>query len=68
MARLKTKLKQQEFYCVECRKRVKCCADDIRIETDRAGKPRMIGEDKYGHLLFKYIKWDAEDRLARKYN
>lgn len=66
--KLQTKLKQQEFYCVQCRARVKCPMDDIRVQTDRAGKPRMVCKDKYGHKLFKYIKWDSENKLRKKYN
>ncbi len=68
MTRLKTKLRQQEFYCVECRKRVSSYAYDIMVKDDRAGKPRMEGYDKHGHKLFKYIKWNDESKLKKKYN
>ncbi len=68
MTKLKTKLKQQEFYCVACQKRVSCVARDIQVTNDRGGRPRMESEDKHGHRLFKYIKWNDETKLKRKFN
>jgi hypothetical protein len=47
---------------------VKATAEDIRVKNDRAGSPRMVAKDKYGHKLFKYIKWDHEKKLKKKYN
>lgn len=66
--KLQKKLRQQEFYCVQCRKRVKCSAEDIRVKNDRAGNPRMVCKDTQGHKLFKYIKWADEKRLKKKFN
>jgi hypothetical protein len=62
------KLKQTQFYCVQCRKRVTVPAQDIYFEHDRAGKPRLVASDKYGHQLFKYVKWSQAAQLARKYD
>jgi hypothetical protein len=61
-------MKQNEFYCVACGKRVSCHGEDIRVRNDRNGKPRMVSKDKHGHKLFKYIKYADESALKRKYN
>lgn len=61
-------MKQNEFYCVSCRKRVNCHPEDIRVKTDRNGRPRMVGYDKYDHKVFKYIKESDYSKLKKKYN
>ena len=70
-AKLKTKLKQGEFYCVSCRKRVK--GDDICIKTFRnkrvkGGVPTMVGEcSKCSTSVFKFIKHSNKAKLTEKY-
>lgn len=66
---LKTKLRQGEFYCVSCCKRIRVPADDIRVKRDKRKKPRMVAKcHKCGTKLFKYIKADHEKKLKQKYN
>lgn len=65
--KLQKKLKQTEFYCVECRKRVKVPTEDIQVSIDKQGRPRLEGMDKYNHKLFKYIKFSHEDKLGKKF-
>lgn len=71
-AKLRTKLKQEEFYCVSCRKRVK--GDDICIKTFRNKRmvggsvPTMTGTCKKCETnVYKFIKHSAKDRLTEKY-
>jgi hypothetical protein len=70
-AKLRTKLKQEEFYCVKCRKRVK--GDDICIKTFKnkksfGGIPTMMAScKKCDTSVYKFIKHSAKDRLTDKY-
>lgn len=64
-----TKLRQNEFYCVSCRKKVRIPSDEITLEYDIARKPRLTA---YCHrcetALYKYVRHAQADRLARKFN
>ncbi len=69
---LKTKLKEQEFYCVKCRKRVKVASDDMGVHLFKKVKTRMkvpalVGECKCDTTVVKFIKHDDQDRFTRKY-
>jgi hypothetical protein len=68
MPPLKKKLKQSEFYCVSCQKRVKEPIDCIGVNVDKAGKPRLRSMchlcDTY---LYKYIKLKDEKKMLKKY-
>ena len=60
------KLRQEQFYCVQCGKILK--GYDIRIKLDKRGRPRMVAYDKRDHKVYKYVKWDDEERLREKFN
>ena len=70
---LKTKLKQQEFYCVKCRKRVKIDSDDMGVDIFKNGQtgmkvPALVGECKLCNTtVVKFIKHDDQDRFTQKY-
>jgi len=61
-------LRETEFYCVQCRCKCKCAPKHIEYNTDRRGRPRLIGEDKYGHLMYKYIKFADATKMKKKYH
>ena len=61
-------LKETEFYCVQCRNQVKLPKNNIYFGNDRNGRPRLVGEDRYGHSVFKYVKYSQADRLEQKYS
>jgi hypothetical protein len=67
--KLTKKLKENEFYCVVCRSRVKC--DNIKFKKIKNSKlgyvPALTGKDKYGDKLFKFVKWKDESMLKKKY-
>ncbi len=70
--KLKTKLKQQEFYCVACCKRVKAHADDICVKVFKNANDRKTPAlratcPKCGTNLTKFIKHDATERMQVKY-
>lgn len=62
------KLTERQFYCVVCRNRKTAKAEDITIEYDCKDKPRMVGFDNCGHVMYKYIKKSVVQKLANKYN
>lgn len=74
MPKLKTKLKQQEFYCVSCRQRVTCHKDDIGVIVFKNEK-RVNGKvpalrsqcPKCETAVTKFIKSDDEYKLTKKY-
>lgn len=70
--KLKSPMKQNEFYCVSCRKKVRAHDDDIKIRKDKRGRPRMVAStsstSKCNHKLYKYISFDKETKLKNKYN
>ena len=72
--KLRTKLKENEFYCVSCCRRVKCNHDDIRFKNIK--NKRAIG-NKVPALkcvckscdtnLTKFVKRKDTERLKKKY-
>lgn len=73
-ASLKGKLKQQEFYCVSCRKRVKSDADDICVKVYKNkrmydGKAPALRStcQKCDTNLTKFIKHSDTKRMQDKY-
>lgn len=70
---LKTKLKQQEFYCVCCRKRVKVPADDICVKVYKnykikGGVPALNGICKKCDCnVIKFIKHENKQRMIKKF-
>ena len=70
-ARLKTGLKQDEFYCVACRGRVK--ADDMCVKIFRnkkieGGAPALVGGcKKCDTNVTKFIKHSSVDKFSEKY-
>ena len=71
--KLKTKLRQQEFYCMQCCKRVKLSENDIRVHSFKnnkvyGGTPAMTGYCPFcGSNVVKWIKHDDNTRLTKKY-
>lgn len=71
--KLKSKLKQQEFYCVSCRGCVKSDADDMCVKVYRnkkvdGGVPALRSVcDKCGSNLTKFIKRDSKAAMTKKY-
>lgn len=70
--KLRKKLKQTEFYCVACRKRVKVHPDDICVEVFKnkkieGGVPALRSVCKCGVNLTKFIKHRDEYRMSNKY-
>jgi hypothetical protein len=73
-AKLKTKLKQTEFYCVGCRARVKEHPDDICVKVYKNkrmydGKVPTLKSQchRCGVNLTKFIKHDATAAMTAKY-
>jgi len=66
--KLKTKLKQQEFYCVKCRKRCKSTKNDICIVEFKNGSNAMEGQcSKCDCMMYKFIKDKDVDKLIDKF-
>tara|TARA_Y100000389_G_C17345012_1_gene455384 strand:+ start:86 stop:313 length:228 start_codon:yes stop_codon:yes gene_type:complete len=69
--KLKKKLKQKEFYCVKCRKRV--LADDICVQMlknkkVKGGVPTLSGYcNNCDTLLYKFIKHADKSKLNKKF-
>ena len=61
------KMKQNQFYCVSCRKRVMISPEDICVKKAKNGTPMMKAVDKYGHKCNKFIKQSDYSKLATKY-
>lgn len=70
-ASLRKKLKQDEFYCVSCRARVKgddICVDVLKNRRVKGGVPTLAGYCKRcGTNVYKFVKRSAKDRLVDKY-
>jgi hypothetical protein len=71
-SKLKTPLKQQEFYCLSCRKRVKCTATNICVKSfknKKLGKVPTLRAycKKCDCYLSKFIKHKDAARLTKKY-
>lgn len=70
--KLKTKLRENEFYCVSCRARVKSDSDSICVKVynnSRSGPtPALKGEcSSCGAKLTKFIKRDSTEKMVSKY-
>lgn len=73
--KLRTKLKQTEFYCVGCCRRVKCSADDIKfkqIKNYKAPGGKVPALKCYcdgcdGNLT-KFVKRKDAAKLKKKYS
>lgn len=67
------KLKQNQFYCVSCRKRVTVPHDDICFKTlknpkRKGGVPALRGEcSKCGTSLTKFVALKDVPKLKAKY-
>ena len=69
---LKSRLKQNQFYCVKCRKRVTSHPDDICVKNIRNRKtgsiPALKSEcPKCGTKLFKFSKRKDATKLRSKF-
>ena len=70
---LTTKLKQREFYCVKCRKRVAVPANDICVTVYRnkkvkGGVPALVGScKKCDTNVNKFIKRNDKEKLINKF-
>ena len=60
-------MKETQFYCLKCRKRYIAKASDIEFETDKRGRPRLVGWCKCGTLSYKYVPYSEESKLKKKY-
>jgi hypothetical protein len=59
---------ENQFYCVACRKKVRCTKQQISVKRDRRGRPRLVGWCCESHTrLYKYIPFDKEKELKKKY-
>jgi hypothetical protein len=71
--KLKTQLKENEFYCVKCRKRVKSHEDDICVKIYRnkkikGGVPVLVSScNKCDTNLNKFIKHDSKKEMIKYY-
>jgi len=72
-SKLTTKLKQEEFYCVSCRGRVKVEGGDICVKiynNSKTGRstPALRGRcSKCGTNLTKFIKTTSTSAMLSKY-
>lgn len=60
-------MKENQFYCMACRKRCTCPSTHIEFQLDKNGRPRLYGDCKCGTDMYKYVKYSQADRLAKKY-
>jgi len=71
--KLKSKLKQREFFCVSCNKRVSLPADQIGVQTFKnkrvkGGVPALRGEcKKCGTNVTKFVKKKDASKLTKKF-
>lgn len=72
--KLRTKLKQKEFYCVKCCKRVKCAPDAINFTEIKNSKatsgyvPALKCTCSHcGTKLTKFVKHKDAEKLRNKY-
>ena len=67
-AKLRTKLKQNEFYCVACNKRCSSKPDDTCVVVFKNGVPALQGYcAKCDCEVYKFIKWKSTDNMLKKY-
>jgi hypothetical protein len=69
-----SKLKENQFYCVSCRTKRTCKADDmgVKVYRNRSMYDRKVPVlkcecPKCGTPLTKFIKHDSQTRLTEKY-
>lgn len=68
-----TKLTQNQFYCVSCRKKVSSHPDDMCVEVFKnkrikGGVPALRSEcTKCGTNLTKFIKHDSKASMIKKF-
>lgn len=64
-------MSQNQFYCVSCRKRVKCDANDMCLDLlknkKRGEVPALRCVCSCGTNLIKFVKLDDVEKLADKY-
>lgn len=66
-------MKETEFYCVSCRKRVNQKKDDMCVTVLKnkrvhGGVPALTCEcRKCGTSLYKFVKRDSKEKLIDKY-
>jgi hypothetical protein len=66
--KLRSRLKQTEFYCVSCRKRIKMKKDDICVKILKNGTPALVSYcSKCNVNLTKFIKDDSVKKMEYKY-
>ena len=69
--KLKEPLKENEFYCVGCRKRVKIPVANMCVKMNHTSKrtvPTLIGKcEKCKCKLNKFIKNDSVSEMTKKY-
>ena len=65
----KRKLKQNEFYCVSCRKPVRASVDDIKFKVTRLTRRPMLKSycRKCDCNLNKFVKESQATSMRRKY-
>jgi hypothetical protein len=71
--KLKKKLKKNEFYCVQCRRRKACKKDDICFKDIKNKKRGYVPALKCkcnacGGKLYKFIKESAARKASKDYN
>lgn len=66
--KLRSKLKKNEFYCVFCRRKIKLNSDEICLENDKRGRPRIRSKcNQCDYKVFKYIKFKDVDKVEKTY-
>lgn len=61
-------MKENQFYCVSCRKKVMVHKDDIGVNMDKRKKPRLKALCcKCDTKVFKYIPECKKQKLECKY-
>lgn len=71
--KLQSKLKQRDFYCVSCRKRVSVPADEMGVQTFKnkkvkGGVPALRSEcPKCGTNVTKFIKKKDKSKMTQKF-
>ena len=66
--KLKTKLKEKEFYCVKCRQRCKSNPDSICVVKFKNGAHALNGAcDNCDCSMYKFIKESDVNKFHKKY-
>ena len=66
--KLRTKLKENEFYCVKARKRCTVKPENICVTTWKNGVNALLGEsEKYDCKVTKIVKESKVPQLVKKY-